>query len=327
MEPCLDRTLNQNELAVGVSIAEAHRSATIDRSRLTRLAWLAVHRWLGQLLLVAWLGTLAACSSELLNPLTPEQRAAEERARAGEALYLEKCRTVAGEKIYRKVEDVEGIVLLKLRPKAWEPQWSDRMWPGAAFALEAQGDEYIQTFLGYEEAFGPDGKPRPITQANRGYINTMAKPGPKERPGYRYVDVVDKRDGKRLRYTGSTKVVGRKDTTALGVQIELAKDPAYDLNVYRWTLDKVPAPDPSPRYGVTFEDHVIPSDRALGIASSTVKVIDLQTQEVLGEMTRYAWSMGRWVTAYKCPSHGTGASSATRKFVDQVLIPKKEETK
>jgi hypothetical protein len=61
-------------------------------------------------------------------------------------------------------------------------------------------------------------------------------------------------------------------------------------------------------------------------------VLDLKTNVVLGEMTRYAWSPGRpsgvnpspWLTAYRCPDQAwTGAD--TRKFVDQVLIPAKEK--
>lgn len=253
-----------------------------------------------------------------------------DRAKAGKALWEEKCRTVAGEKIFRKVENVEGLLLMKVRPQAGTREWADPMWPGAAFALEARTDEYITTFLGYEEAFGQDRKPRVITPKNRGYINTTAKPGPINLPGYRYVDVIDEKDGKRYRYTGSEKVVGRKDTNALGVQMALQRDPNYDLNVYRWTLDKSPALDPAPRYGVTFEDHVIPEDRALGVASSTVKVLDLQTGEVLGKMIRYAWSVpassanpNPWLTAHKCPGHAEAAESATRMFVDQILIPKR----
>ncbi|MBL0209268.1 MAG: hypothetical protein IPP84_15435 [Propionivibrio sp.] len=114
----------------------------------------------------------------------------------------------------------------------------------------------------------------------------------------------------------------------------MKNDPNYDLNVYQWTLDKTPAPDPSPRYGVTFEDHVIPEERELGVASSTVKVIDLQSNEVLGELTRYAWGATKpsganpspWLTAKKCPSgDGIGVSATTRKVVDQVLIPKREK--
>ena len=69
------------------------------------------------------------------------------------------------------------------------------------------------------------------------------------------------------------------------------------------------------------------------MASSTVKVIDLQSKEVLGEMTRYAWSPGApsrvnpspWLTAYRCPGHARGADAMTRKFVDQILIPAKEK--
>ncbi|MBK6638128.1 MAG: hypothetical protein IPH08_03435 [Rhodocyclaceae bacterium] len=238
---------------------------------------------------------------------------AAQRAHAGEALWEEKCRTVAGEKIYKTVPDVEGLVLLKLRPKAWQPEWSDPYWPGAAFALEAKSDEYITSFLGYEYAAKLNGVPLPITPTYRGYIETDRRPGLMGRPGYRYVDVLDDKDGQRYRYKLFNKVMPGKDHEWIKV-----------------VLDKTPAPNPAPRYGVTFEDHVIPAERALGLASSTVKVIDLKTGEVLGEMLRYAWGViGRdpsessWLTAYKCPSHAVGANAATRKFVDQVLIPKK----
>jgi hypothetical protein len=236
-----------------------------------------------------------------------------ERVKAGKALWQEKCRTVAGEKIYRKVENVEGLVLLKVRPQAGDREWADPMWPGAAFAREATADHYINTFLGYEEAFGPDGKPRPITKKYRGGINTSFKSGPKDRPGYRYVDVVDEKDSKRYRY----------------VLIQKPR-PTSKIGWIDTVLDKAPAPDPAPRYGVTYEDHVIPDDRTLGVASSTVKVLDLQTNEVLGEMVRYAWTPGPsaanpspWLTAHRCPDHAVGTEAATRKFVDQILIPKK----
>lgn len=238
-----------------------------------------------------------------------------ERAEAGKALWEEKCRTVAGEKIYKTVPDVEGIVLLKVRPEASQRQWADPMWPGAAFAREGTGEHYINTFLGYEEAFGSDGKPRPITSEHRGYINTSFKPAPKVFPGYRYVDVIHDEGKQRYRYVLTHKP---RPTSTIG-----------------WidtVLEKSPAPEPSPRYGVTYEDHVTLEDRALGIASSTVKVIDLQTGEVLGEMLRYAWSTpasranpNPWLTAYKCPGHSEAAGSTTRMFVDQVLIPRKEQ--
>ncbi|MDR1275420.1 MAG: hypothetical protein LBL72_03425 [Candidatus Accumulibacter sp.] len=90
---------------------------------------------------------------------------------------------------------------------------------------------------------------------------------------------------------------------------------------------------PPPRYAVTYEDHVIPEERALGLASSTIRVLDQWSGEVLGEMLRYAWTPENptkaepalWLRAYKCPGHAHGSGSATRKFVDQVLIPAKEK--
>ena len=111
------------------------------------------------------------------------------------ALYEEKCKTVAGEKIYRTVPDVEGIVLLKVRPQAGSREWADLMWPGAAFALESRADEYITTFLGYEQS-SRDGVP--VSPDHRGYINTNYTPGNASNLlGYHYVDVIDEKDGKR----------------------------------------------------------------------------------------------------------------------------------
>jgi hypothetical protein len=225
--------------------------------------------------------------------------------------YDDKCATVAGEKIYRKVQDVEGVVLLKIRPEPIGNELADLMWPGAAFALESGGNSYLSTFLGYEYSSSQTGEP--VRPDYRGYIGTNTNPG--GLPGYRFVDVIDEKDGKRYRVTGSNKAVSKQDTTAPNVRIAMANDPNYDTNVYSWVLDKVPAPDPSPRYGVTFEDHVIPEERAMGIASSTVKVIDLETKEVLGEMTRYALGGNvkpsanyprPWLNAHKCPDHARG---------------------
>ncbi|WP_374604265.1 hypothetical protein [Niveibacterium sp.] len=269
---------------------------------------------------------LSACRDQAP---TPAQKAAIEQGNAAVAYWENKCKTVAGEKIYRKVEGVQGILLLKVRPKAWENEWHDRNFPGAAFARERQESEYIESFLGYEHSSAPDGK-TPVSAADRGFVNTDFLPqNPSNEPGYRYVDVIDEKDETRYRYSGSIKAVSKKDSVAW--KAELEKDPNFDMNTYRWTLDKAVAPDPAPRYAVTYDDHVIPEERALGVASSTLKVIDTQTKEVLGELTRYAVTGGfeaqtstsPWLRARYCPSFTGGSSSATRQFVDQVLIPQK----
>lgn len=250
-----------------------------------------------------------------------QREATKLRMTEGKALFEEKCKTVAGEKIYKTVPDVEGLLLMKIRPRSGEREQSDLMWPGAAFARETEGDGYITSFLAAEMARS-DGKGgrRPITQESRGLVTPVSpeKLTPSDRPGYRWIEVLDEKDGKRYRYSGRWEEPWQKDKS-------------YLQGYIKFYLDKVPAPDASPRYGVTFEDHVISEERKRGLASSTVKVLDLQTGEVLGEMLRYAWSPGApspanptpWLTAYKCHGYSFDTSSTTRKFVDQILIPKK----
>ena len=257
------------------------------------------------------------------------------KIKEAEAYYNNACKNIAGEKIYKTVPNVEGILLMKVRPTRTDKELSNPNWPGAAFAREASGESYIMSFLGYEQATSVQGKWLPITREHRGFINEDYNPkNVSNLPGYRWVDVVDEKDGKRYRYTLVKKVVGRLDTTSFNVQVELRRDPNMDLNVYRTVLDRQPAPDPAPRYGVTFEDHVVPEERAMWIASSTVKALDLKTKEVLGEMKRYAMSYvhvasssnpGPWLTEEWCPAlGGFTAGYGTRLFIDQVLIPAKE---
>jgi hypothetical protein len=66
-----------------------------------------------------------------------------------------------------------------------------------------------------------------------------------------------------------------------------------------------------------------------------VKAIDLQTQEVLGEITNFAWAPGvlfpghkgpnamdPWLSSRHCGSPHQSAGHDTRLFVDQVADPR-----
>jgi len=237
-----------------------------------------------------------------------------EHYQAAKAMYRHLCQTKSGYRINKVVEDVDGILLLKIRHRF---NHADPMAPGAAFALEATDDGYINSFLAYRYA---------KYQMDNSYGVSVSK-NPGAIPGFSYVDVIDEKDGKRYRVTGSMKAVRKKNINAEGVKRNLAKDPNYDLNVYNWVLDRIPAPDPAPRYAVTFEDHVIPEERQYGIASSTVKVIDTQTDEVIAEMARYVFYPGKlgssaganWGRADKCPDFLI-SGVATRQFVDRLLV-------
>jgi len=59
------------------------------------------------------------------------------------------------------------------------------------------------------------------------------------------------------------------------------------LNIYSFVLEKVPAPSGAPRYGVTYEDISTREERDHWIAGSSLKVIDVQSGEVLAERIGY----------------------------------------
>ena len=274
--------------------------------------WKLKHRQTRTLAILVILGLFAAYPGRWAW----EVQKRVERYETAKAMYDERCATKAGYKIHKVVEDVDGILLPKIRHRFSE---YDPMAPGAAFAMESKDDGYINQFLHYRH-------PSSGVTDNSYMTNSQTIPG--ATPGFRYVDVIDEKDGQRYRVTGSMKATGEVDLTAVSVQRALKENPNMDLNVYNWILDRVPAPDPAPRYAVTFEDHVIPEERQYGIASGTIKVIDTQTDEVLGEMVRYVFFPGKigkgasanWHRADKCPGVLAGSHSATRQFVDRVLV-------
>lgn len=282
-------------------------AALIPKTRKSRAIWLTIVLALS----LAFPGRWAWENKQHLDAAREAKARYLEKIRQAEALFKEKCATTAGVKIYRTVPDVEGLLLLKVRPTRTDSELADPMWPGAAFGEEDAGDSYITSFLGHENpVYGT------ITPEKRGHINVIPRAG--SLPGYRWIEVVDEKDGQRYRYTA------RYDEP-------WQTDKSYLKGYIRFNLDKSPAPKAMPRYGVTFEDHVIPEERSLWLASGTIKVLDLKTNEVLAELTRYAMSYIHtprhsmpWLNHSICPTNPGGDGTTTRQFVDQVLIPKKE---
>ena len=122
-----------------------------------------------------------------------EKAKMERRAKAEEAEWRKRyepakarfdqlCQN-AGEKIYRTVDNVDGILLLKVRGDdekyqnySYNPR-KDQMWEDAAINSEAWRAGYINSFF---------------SKAMRSWHNS---------PGYKYVDVLQK-DGSIIRYSG-----------------------------------------------------------------------------------------------------------------------------
>lgn len=272
-----------------------------------------------------WLAACAAPSGAQKAETGDTQRS---RLQIAEAMFQERCKT-AGEKIHRTAENVESIVLMKIRPEGIN--YGDQYKLDDPYGSDLGGDGYILNFL-------------------RGYETRQAQfaPGSPLRLGYRYVEAIDPKDGKRYRYTGSMKVVGRKDATAPNIQLRLKRDPNYDLNNYEFRLDRVLASGDAPRYGVTYDDLSTREEREYWIAGSSLKVIDLLTNEVMAERVGYMMDRGQgntgggrspWLLAADnaCPTFqrnpnrpilpGRGASAQshqTEDFVEKVLKPSLE---
>lgn len=244
---------------------------------------------------------------------TPKERLAK-----AEAMFQERCKK-AGEFIHRTADNVEGIFLMKLRPS--KINFQDQFAMDDPYGADVPGDGHIINFLRARNAKG--------SLVEQGGVTN----------GYRYVEAVDPSDGKRYRYTGSMKVVGRKDASAYNIQVELKRNPNYDLNNYAFTLDRTSATGPSPRYGVTYDDVSTREDRDYWIAGSSLKVIDLKTNEVMAERIGYMMDRGQgntsggrspWLLAefYACPAFPVTPGGQpfkmhqARDFVEKILVIK-----
>lgn len=277
--------------------------------------------WTGNVrfLLVSLAFLLVSCGGA--QSIRQDSVAANERLAIAEAMFQERCKT-AGEKIYRTAENVEGVFLMKIR--AGITNYGDQFRLDDPYGHDSTEDEYIKSFL-----YGRNSR------------GALADPDRATRFGYRYVEAIDAVDGKRYRYMGSIKSVGKKDTNAPNIQAELKRNPNYDLNIYGFVLDKVPALGLAPQYGVTYDDISTLKEREYWIAGSSLKVIDLTKNEVIAERIGYMMDRGQgnnssgrspWLLAasHACPRFPTNGGSTdqvtqTRNFVEKVLHIKEEK--
>ena len=137
--------------------------------------------WVGLLIAVA---VPYSCISPLVRELKRDQQKAAEkeaewrkRYEPAKARFNQLCQN-AGEKIYRTADNVDGILLLKVRgddekyqSNRYNPR-KDQMWEDAAVESEFKREEYVASFLPYFS-----------------------------RVHYDYVDVLQK-DGSIIRYSG-----------------------------------------------------------------------------------------------------------------------------
>lgn len=228
--------------------------------------------------------------------------AKQDRYATAKAIFDERCKS-AGEKIYKTVNNVEGVTLLKV-PNKYENKFSyDPMWENATLENIQDKESYILYYLLWEIR-------DKNTPNQRGIENGGAsiRPNKLSFKGYDFVDIKQD-DGKYLRY--KLKAEEDKEASSRFFKTETTTKPS--------------------RYAIDYINYVDPNDRKYWVAGTKVIIIDTQTNETIAEKTWYGLERGQGSTAtdrspwqqgiVTCPSDGVNRL-AVRFFVDQVLKPK-----
>jgi len=229
---------------------------------------------------------------------------------AARALFKQRC-ALAGERIHRVAKDVEGVLLMKLRPQTIN--YGDQFRLDDPYGRDYGGEGYIESFLQAHHEL-------PVEMARlRGHT-----PTPRAQIGYAFVETENPKDGQRHRYTATIEQPGKTN-------------PNYIMDYVRVIVTSVPSIGQAPRYGVTYEDISTPEDRKFWIAGSSLKVIDTLTNEVIGERVGYMMDLGQgskgggrspWLIAAHnaCPAFDginpkVPQGGQTVRFVEKVLQP------
>lgn len=267
-------------------------------------------KWWGKLLAVVAVGVLIAIpvrkAGKEMSAEAQEQQAREkdykERYAKAKALFDERCKT-AGEKVYRTVDNVEGVLLINPRTERTDADRANRDWPEAGFPGESGGNQYIMEFLFFSQPQS-DHHGRELGWVRKGLR------------GYQYVDIEER--GTHARYTllDESKYLG-------------GSDPVKGYGSRALIEGELP------RYAISYEPIKDPDGRENWIAGGRVTVIDRTNGALLGEFVRYAFEPafgntdgGRspWGHAVQCPKTNYGGSSGhIRSFVEQVIKPKQAE--
>ncbi|PKD40276.1 hypothetical protein CWO84_11840 [Methylomonas sp. Kb3] len=262
--------------------------------------------------------------------------------------YHELCKG-AGEKIYRSVDDVDGVFLMKLEfdESSGISQYSiDAKSPYESLGDFDKSGLYkndhavgYMSFDGYIASFLRD-----KAISDRFPIEDVKNIKPL--PAFRYVEAIDPSDHRRYRYTGSWQKVDTNDWDRWRKLIrKWGYIPREMLEPVDWidgvrvefVLSREPAGNPPPRYGVTYDDLETPEERKMWIAGSSLKVIDLGTGELLGQRigylhdggggasgsSRQPWAHAMRGKGWSCPSWFSPANNKPG-FIFKILHPSKE---
>lgn len=238
-----------------------------------------------------------------------EQHQARSRSNAAMERFEERCKS-AGEKISRTVQNVEGVVWMKWRPKGG-----------------SDNDQF-----GLDDPYGRDcGGEDCILQLLRVTKGADLNPGEARRheKGYRFVESVDPVDGNTYRYVGVIKLP--PGWTPEKIE-QHRRDTGQDVPSFShvFMLERQPIAQLTARYGITWDDVSTREDRQHWIASGSLKVMDMQANEVIAERVGYLIDRGQGSTAgFRAPwpwarSYGPSCPSVRDRsadFITKILKP------
>lgn len=259
---------------------------------------------------VAW--SLLVVAVFGLIPALEAKNAYMRRARLSEAQahFEMRCKS-AGEKITQTVDNVEGVVWMKWRPLG--RNYSAQFDLDDPFGQDCGGEECIERLLRITEG---------------AHLDPMKKEP--RHTGYRFVESKSPKEGITRRYT-------------LRLYRPFDRDPRLSQDYVATELLATPIERTTVQYGVTWDDLSTREDRERWIAGGSLKVIDLASNEVVGERLGFMMDRGQgdrtggrspWAFAEQlaCPpfapiadtDHRRSRGGENSRFVFRLLKPTQE---
>ena len=230
-----------------------------------------------------------------------EQREYLAKYEPAKAIFDKLCKEQSAPIIKRTVEDVEGVLLLKVRRESDHNDWKNQMWEGAGLDSLPGGDAYIRYFL-YDRKLDDE-----YTNKIRQTVDAT------NRRSYRFADVRNEQTGSIAR-------------TIPIVDAALRSRHGKETRFVTQSLAGPPA-----RYAIDLVENVDPDLRKHWVAGTTIKIIDTTTTEVIAQQTWWNWDTGfgntngsrsPWITSnQRCPRYAFKPEEG-HKFIDSVLKAK-----
>lgn len=197
----------------------------------------------------------------------------QQRLAEATAQFEMRCRS-AGEFIRRTVDNVEEVVWMKWRDKRQVADDYDQFTKTDPFGRDCEAEGCIEQLLTLPEQGG-----------------RFAREVQQRKGRFRWVETVDPADGRMYRYSGSMKPVPSWTPEAIEERRRRTGKELEDYS-YWFKTDRQPIERFTARYGITWDDISTPEDREHWIAGGRLQVIDLQTNEVIGERIGYMMDRG-----------------------------------